>query len=136
MASGAESGGIPRRSLAVTGVIVAVYFVALVLVDLDLAAFILIHTSCMVAIYALGMWAAVRLLERWSAGWWMAVVSVVFVIGLLVLAGWHLLVPGGLAAAAVIVTVVKRVRARAVVRSAARVAGELARDAVELGDET
>ncbi|HEU4850204.1 MAG TPA: amino acid permease, partial [Terrimesophilobacter sp.] len=112
MAAGAESGGIPRRSLLVVGLLAGAYLVALILAGLDLAAFILIHTSCMVAIYALGMWAAVRLLERWSVGWWMAVVSCVFVVGLLILAGVHLLVPAGLALTAVIVTVVKRVRAR------------------------
>lgn len=112
MASGAESGGIPRRSLLVVGLLIGVYFVALSLAGLDLAAFILIHTSCMVAIYALGMWAAVRLLERWSVGWWMAVVSCVFVVGLLMLAGIHLLVPAGLAIAAILVTAAKRMRAR------------------------
>jgi amino acid efflux transporter len=65
----------------------------------------------MVAVYALGMVAAVRLLERWSVGWWMAVISVVLVAGLLVLAGWHLIVPAALALIAVMVTVVKRRRA-------------------------
>ncbi len=113
MAAGVESGGIPRRSLLVVGLLAGAYLVALILTGLDLAAFILIHTSCMVAIYALGMLAAVRLLERWSLGWWMAVVSCVFVFGLLLLAGIHLLVPAGLALAAVLVTVVKRLRARA-----------------------
>ena len=41
----------------------------------------------MVAIYAAGMVAAVRLLERFTIGWWMAVISVVLAAGLLVLAG-------------------------------------------------
>ncbi|MBX3092271.1 MAG: amino acid permease [Cryobacterium sp.] len=113
MASGAHTGGVPRRSLAVVALLAGVYFVALVLANLDLAAFILIHTSCMVAVYALGMVAAVRLLERFSIGWWMAVTSCVLVAGLLVLAGIHLLVPAGLAIAAVIVTLVKRIRASA-----------------------
>lgn len=112
MSSGAESGGVPRRSLLVVGVLVATYLVALILTGLDLAAFILIHTSCMVAIYAAGMLAAVRLLGRFSLGWWMAVASCVFVVGLLLLAGANLLVPAGLAVAAVAVTVVKRVRAQ------------------------
>lgn len=110
MASGAESGGVPRRSLLIVGLLVTTYLVALILTGLDLAAFILIHTSCMVAIYAVGMLAAVRLLERFSAGWWMAVVSCAFVAGLLLLAGANLLIPAGLALAAVAVTVTKRVR--------------------------
>ncbi len=110
MARGAESGGIPRRSLAVVGILAAVYLAALVATGLDLTPFILIHTSCMVAVYVLGMLAAVRLLERWSLGWWLAVISCVLVLGLLVLAGVHLLVPAILAVAALVVALVKRVR--------------------------
>ncbi|MGV8970544.1 MAG: APC family permease [Microbacteriaceae bacterium] len=107
-APGAEAGGIPRRSLILVAILVYGYLTAIVLNDLDLTPFILINTSCMVAVYALGMIAAVRLLERWSAGWWLAVVSVVLVGGLLLLAGPHLLIPLLLAAAAGIVTVVRR----------------------------
>ena len=110
MAAGAHSGGVARRSLAVTGVIIAIYFVALIIMDLQLTPFVLIHTSCMVSIYALGMLAAVRLLARWSLGWWMAVISCVLVAGLIVLAGPNLLAPAGLAVAALIVTAVKRFR--------------------------
>jgi amino acid efflux transporter len=62
----------------------------------------------MVAVYALGMVSAVRLLKRWSVGWWMAVISVVLVAGLLVLAGWHLVVPAALALVAIGVTIYKR----------------------------
>ena len=108
LASGAESGGIPRRALVVVGVLAAGYLTALVVNDLDLTPFILIHTSCMVAVYALGMIAAVRLLDRYSLGWWFAVVSVVLVAGLVVLAGPNLLVPAVLAAAALLVTLIKR----------------------------
>ena len=44
---------------------------SMLLTGLDLEPFVLVHTSCMVAIYALGMVAAVRLLDRWSpAGGW------------------------------------------------------------------
>ena len=107
MAAGAESGGIPRRSLAVVAVIIAVYLSALVAFELNLTPFILIHTSCMIAIYVLGMIAALRLLERGSVGWWLAAISVVLVAGLVVLAGWSLLVPLGLAGAAVAVTAVR-----------------------------
>jgi amino acid efflux transporter len=115
IAKGAESGAVPRRALLVAGVINLVYFVALLASGLNLTPFILIHTSCMVAVYALGMLAAVRLLERWSVGWWMAVVSVILVGGLLVLAGVHLVVPASLAVVAVAVTLYKR-------RSRARIA--------------
>jgi amino acid efflux transporter len=114
IARGAETGSVPRRALVVVGGVNLVYFVVLVLSGLDLTPFILIHTSCMVAVYALGMVAAVRLLQRWSVGWWMAVVSVILVVGLLALAGAHLLVPAILAGAAVIVTLVTRRKPHAV----------------------
>lgn len=110
LARGVESGGIPRRSLAVVAGLAFVYLAALVVSGLSLQPFILIHTSCMVAVYALGMAAAVRLLERWSAGWWLAVVSCVLVLGLLVLAGSHLLIPGILAVAAIVVGLATRRR--------------------------
>ena len=67
----------------------------------------------MVSIYVLGMIAAVRLLQRWSFGWWLAVISVVLTFGLFVLAGPNLLVPGILLVAAVIVGLSQRMRARA-----------------------
>ena len=110
LAKGAEPGAVPRRAMAAWTVIALVYYAAMVATGLHLEPFILIHTSSMVAVYALGMIAAVRLLARWSLGWWMAVVSVVLVAGLLVLAGVHLLVPAALAVVAVAVTVVKRIR--------------------------
>ena len=111
-APGAEAGGIPRRSLLLVAVLVYGYLAAIVLNGLDLTPFILINTSCMVAVYALGMVAAVKLLDTGSLGWWLALVSVVLVAGLLVLAGPHLLIPAVLGLAAVIVTVVARRRSR------------------------
>lgn len=105
--AGAEGGGIPRRALVLVGVLAAGYLTALVITE-DLTPFILIHTSCMVAVYALGMIAAIRLLERFTVGWWFAVVSAVLVAGLIALAGANLLVPAVLAVAALIVTVAKR----------------------------
>jgi amino acid efflux transporter len=66
----------------------------------------------MVAVYALGMVAAVILLKRWSFGWWLAVIATVMVAGLLVLAGPNLLVASVLAVIAIVVTIVKRFRAR------------------------
>jgi amino acid efflux transporter len=76
--------------------------------DIDLEVFVLIHTSSMVAVYLLGMIAAVRLLERFTIGWWMAVVSVVLVAALVVLAGANLLIPAILTVVAVVVGLVKR----------------------------
>ncbi len=111
-AKGAADGEIPRRALALTGVLIVVYFGLMLWNDLDLTGFILIHTSNMVAIYAAGMLAATILLQRWSPGWWLAVVATIMTTGLLVLAWANLLVPLALAAAAVLVTIVRRARRR------------------------
>ncbi|MEO6826740.1 MAG: amino acid permease [Microbacteriaceae bacterium] len=110
LAAGAEPGGVPRRSLAVVGALTLIYLSALIVTGLDLTLFILIHTTCMVTVYALGMLAATRLLRRFSLGWWLAAISCVLVAGLVVLAGAHLVVPGILAVVAVLVTLVKRHR--------------------------
>lgn len=110
-AKGAEAGAVPRRGLALTLVIELVYFALLFFVfHLDLEPFILVNTACMASVYALGMIAAVKLLERWSVGWWMAVISTVLVAGLLVLTGWHLFLAAALGVVAVLVTVVRRLR--------------------------
>ena len=109
-AKGAGPGEIPRRSLMLTAAMVAVYFVLMLANGMNLSAFILIHTSNMVAIYAAGMLAATLLLRRWSFGWWLAVVATIMTAGLLVLAWANLVVPLVLAAAAVAVTIVRRVR--------------------------
>ena len=106
--AGAESGGIPRRALALTGVVVLVYFSLMLWSGLELTPFILVHTSSMVAIYAVGMVAAVRLLRRSTAGWWMAVTAAVLCAGMLVLAIGSLLPAAVLALAAMAVTVVRR----------------------------
>jgi len=79
---------------------------------LDLTPFILVHTSSMVAIYVVGMIAAVRLLAPRSLGWWMACTAVVLCAGMLVLAVRSLLPALLLAIAAVVVTFVQRRRWR------------------------
>ncbi|WP_235825315.1 APC family permease [Agromyces badenianii] len=122
-AKGAADGEVPRRALALTGVLILVYFGLMLLNDLDLTGFILIHTSSMVAIYAAGMLAATLLLKRWSFGWWLAVVATVMTAGLLVLAWANLLVPLVLAAAAVLVTIVRRVRGRRAVAGVSATVG-------------
>ncbi len=91
-AQGAEPGGIPRRALAVTAIVEALYCGAALVIG-DLTPLILVHTACMICVYLLGMVAATRLLDRFSLGWWMAVVSILLVLALMALAGWALLVP-------------------------------------------
>ena len=107
-AKGAEPGSVPRRALVLVSVITLTYFGIAASQGFDLTPFILIHTSSMVAVYVVGSLAAVRLLERFTPGWWMAVASVVLTLGLLVLAGTHLLVPAVLAVVAIVVTLLKK----------------------------
>jgi amino acid efflux transporter len=107
LATGAERAGVPRRALLLVALVSGGYWCALVATGLDLTPFILIQTSCMVAVYALGMLAAVRLIERFTRGWWVAVVSVILVAGLLALAGPHLLAAVVFAAAALLVSAVR-----------------------------
>lgn len=109
-ARGAESGAVPRRALGLTGAVVLAYFGLMQWTGLELTPFILVHTSCMVAIYAVGMIAAVRLLRRGTLGWWMALAAAVLCAGLLVMAIGSLAPAAILAAAAVVVTLIRRAR--------------------------
>ncbi|GEL99932.1 APC family permease [Cellulomonas terrae] len=108
IAQGAQPGGVPRRALLLVAGMITVYFAIAVATGGQLEPFVLVHTSCIVAIYAVGMAAAVRLLDRGSAGWWAAVAACVLSLGLAVLAGWHLVVPLGLAVVAVGVGAARR----------------------------
>lgn len=112
LAPGAEPGGIPRRALTLTFAIGVIYTVIAFAIGGDTQPFILIHTSNMVAIYTAGMIAALVILPRLTAGWWMALVAAILSVGLLVLAGANLLPAALLAALAVGVTVWRRVRRR------------------------
>lgn len=106
---GVENGAVARRGLLLSAGVMAAYSVV-VLASGDLEPFILVHTSIAAAVYGLGVAAAVVLLPRWSVGWWMAVLSCVFAAGLLLLAGWHLVYPAGIAIVAVLVGWLQRRR--------------------------
>jgi amino acid efflux transporter len=111
-AKGGEPGQVPRRGLLLTGLLCFAYLGLYLLLDATLTSFVLVQTASMATVYLLGVIAAVRLLERFSVGWWMAVVSVVLVAGLVVLGGPYLVAPAFFALVAVVVTLIKRVRAR------------------------
>ncbi|MFD5215813.1 APC family permease [Microbacterium sp. NPDC058345] len=106
-AKGVENGHVPRRALLLTGVIVLTYFGTALATGGDLQPFILIHTASMVAIYVIGMIAAVRLLPRGTAGHRFANVAMLLTLALLPLAGAALVVPLALAAAAWAVTILR-----------------------------
>ncbi|MGH1523825.1 APC family permease [Leifsonia sp. L25] len=108
---GAENGAVARRGLLLSAVVMALYSVV-VLAGGDLQPYILVHTSIAAAVYGLGVASAIVLLPTRSPGWWMAVLSVVFAAGLLVLAGWHLVFPAGIALIATLVGVLGRWRSR------------------------
>jgi amino acid efflux transporter len=108
---GAENGAVARRGLLLSAVVMALYSVV-VLASGDLQPFILVHTSIAAAVYGLGVASAIVLLPARSPGWWMAVLSCVFAAGLLLLAGWHLVFPAGVAVVAVGVGAVARRRRR------------------------
>ncbi|GAA2854430.1 APC family permease [Microbacterium arabinogalactanolyticum] len=107
LSKGVGNGEVPRRALLLTGAIILVYFTIVLVTGGDLQPFILIHTASMVAIYALGMVAAVRLLPRRTLGHRLAVVAAVLTVAMLPLAGAALIVPVLLAGAAVLVGVVR-----------------------------
>jgi amino acid efflux transporter len=116
LAKGVESGQAPRRSLVLLAAMTVFYLSALVLTGMDLLPFIMIHTSSMVAVYSLGMLAAVRLLDKYSLGWWLGNLSHVLTTVLLLLAGTHLLIPAVLAVAALLVTLFKHLGSRSRLR--------------------
>ncbi len=111
-AKGGEPGAVPRRALALVAVQCFAYLGLYLLLNANLTQFVLVQTASMATVYLLGVIAAVRLLDRFSVGWWMAVVSVVLVAGLVALGGPSLVVPALLALVAVVVTLIKRARAR------------------------
>lgn len=112
LARGAADGEIPRRGLLLTAATSLGLYAVFAFFRLDLSAFILIHTACMVTVYVIGMAAALRLLPRWSLGWWLAAAATLLTIGLLFLAGAHLVIAALLVLAAVIVGIVQRSRRR------------------------
>ncbi|WP_244528128.1 MULTISPECIES: amino acid permease [unclassified Leifsonia] len=108
---GVENGAVARRGLLLSAVVMALYS-AVVLANGDLQPFILVHTSIAAAVYGLGVASALRLLPARSVGWWMALLSCVLAAGLLLLAGWHLVFPAGVAVIALAVGVLARRRPR------------------------
>lgn len=110
LSPGSETNEVPRRSLLIAIIISVFFFSVLVAQDFNLLVLIPIHLSSMISIYALGMVAAVRIFDRWSFSWWLAVIATVMTAGLLALAWANLYVPFGIALVAAAVGLVKRRR--------------------------
>ena len=99
LAKGSGPGEVPRRSLAVLTIGGALSLVVAAVLDLGLTPLMLLTTGCFTLVYVFGTGAALRLLPRWSLGWWTAAVAFVATLGLLVVNGLHTLWALGIVAA-------------------------------------
>ncbi|MBB2891107.1 amino acid efflux transporter [Flexivirga oryzae] len=102
LAKGAETGAVPRRSLAVITGLALGSLVANEVFHFDLAQLMLLTTGCFTLVYVIGTAAAVRLLPRCSTAWWTALIAFVSVCGLLVMNGPHVVWAIGAAAASLL----------------------------------
>ncbi|HEU5223813.1 MAG TPA: APC family permease [Candidatus Lumbricidophila sp.] len=117
-ALGAAHGAIPRRSLLLTAGLVGVYWVIMLALGMDLGWFISMHSVCMLSIYLVGSLAALRMLRRFSAGWWMALAAAALTAALLATSWRSAALAVAIALAAVVVTVVRRARVARALRRA------------------
>ncbi|MEW1653785.1 amino acid permease [Streptomyces sp. NPDC093707] len=101
LGSGAEAGGVPRRSLSVVGAISGTVFLVAAATKSEVQPLVLSTTACLGAVYAIGSAAGARLL-RHGTRWGMAaaMTSLATIVVLLALTGWYLIWPLLLAAAA------------------------------------
>ncbi len=92
-AKGSQAGAIPRRSLGLTLALGAIGLVVVAATGVGTAPLVLATTGAFVAVYAVGVAAAIRLLPKGTAGWWTAVVAFATVLVLAVSTGPYLLWP-------------------------------------------
>jgi amino acid efflux transporter len=92
-AQGGQAGAIPRRSLGLTLALGAFGLVVVAATGVGTAPLVLATTGAFVAVYAVGVAAAIRLLPKGTAGWWTAVVAFATVMVLAVSTGPYLLWP-------------------------------------------
>jgi len=92
-AQGSQAGAIPRRSLGLTLALGAFGLVVVAATGVGTAPLVLATTGAFVAVYAVGVAAAIRLLPKGTAGWWTAVVAFATVLVLAVSTGPYLLWP-------------------------------------------
>ena len=107
---GSEPDVVPRRSLIIVAFVSLVFFAILFAQDFNLLTLIPIHLSSMVAIYVLGMIAAVIIFPRWSFDWWVAVIAMLMTFVLLILNGPNVLFTLGIAFIAIAVGAIKKMR--------------------------
>lgn len=110
LAPGSARGVVARRSLSVVTVYSAVVLVVAWLMDWTATDLVLVCAASQIAVYVVGLVAAVRILPSGSYGRRCAVVSLVVMSTLLVLSGWHLLAPAVIGAGALVFCSVSRTR--------------------------
>lgn len=101
-AHGSEAGSIPRRSLGLTIALGLGTFLAVSATGVGTEPLVLATTGSFIAVYAVGVAAALRLLPRRSNGWWTAVVALITVTGLMATTGLYLLWPMAIGAIALL----------------------------------
>jgi amino acid efflux transporter len=99
LAAGSVVGEVPRRSLTVIGVLAMIAQIVVLATGVGPKPLVQLTTGLFVAVYAIGVAAAVRLLPRRSRARAAALVALAIVVVLLVMSGvylvWPLLVTGG-----------------------------------------
>jgi amino acid efflux transporter len=93
LAAGSVAGEVPRRSLIVIGVLSLVAQLVVLATGVGPKPLVLLTTGLFVAVYAIGVAAALRLLPRHSRARAAAVVALVIVVVLLVMSGVYLVWP-------------------------------------------
>ncbi|WP_275309760.1 APC family permease [Streptomyces yunnanensis] len=101
LAKGGAPGEVPRRSLAVLGVVAAGLAVPAATGAADLDLLMRATATCLAAVTLAGLAAALVLLPRRTPLWFGGLASAVLTAGVLAFSGWLLLIPVALAVAAV-----------------------------------
>ncbi|HZM75553.1 MAG TPA: amino acid permease [Candidatus Limnocylindrales bacterium] len=102
LSQGSEAGTIPRRSLGLTLVLGLAGFAIVAVTGVGTGPLVRATTGSFVAVYAVGVAAAVRLLPRRGAGWWTAVVAFATVMVLMATTGPYLVWPVAVGAIALL----------------------------------
>jgi amino acid efflux transporter len=102
LSQGSEAGTIPRRSLGLTVSLGLAGFAIVAATGVGTAPLVLATTGSFVAVYAVGVAAAVRLLPRRSIGWWTAIVALATVIVMTATTGPYLIWPVAVGAIALL----------------------------------
>ncbi|MBT3155708.1 amino acid permease, partial [Streptomyces sp. CHD11] len=102
MSRGSVAGQVPRRSLAVVSALSFLALFAVSVSGLGTEPLVLLTTGAVVAVYAVGVAAAVKLLPKGTKGRGSALGASVAVVALLVMAGVYLLWPLAVAGTALL----------------------------------